>query len=212
MPLPLFLGALVHSRTRSKDLVDTLYRLGLSVSYERVLGLSADLGNYAISHFETDGTVCQSTLSIGVFTTSAVEKIDHDPTATSAHGSLHGTGITLFQYPDTEKPGTDRTIMRFYLQKTTTSRHSSSCALLPLFPNDPIMVMTPHSMNVVKEAVVVLNPWKTPMITFDQPLHCSRLQSKSSRCSQKHMGRVICRNAEWPTQQDGIAKSTWRFF
>ncbi|XP_078355447.1 uncharacterized protein LOC144640099 [Oculina patagonica] len=66
MPLPLFLGALVHSRTRSKDLVDTLYRLGLSVSYERVLGLSADLGNYAISHFETDGTVCQSTLSIGL--------------------------------------------------------------------------------------------------------------------------------------------------
>lgn len=36
-PLPLFIGALAHSRTRSKDLVDTLYRLGLSVSYDRCL-------------------------------------------------------------------------------------------------------------------------------------------------------------------------------
>ncbi|KAL9982820.1 hypothetical protein ACROYT_G004928 [Oculina patagonica] len=167
MPLPLFLGALVHSRTRSKDLVDTLYRLGLSVSYERVLGLSADLGNYAISHFETVGTVCPSTLSIGVFTTSAVEKIDHDPTATSAHGSFHGTGITLFQYPDTEKPGTEQSCVSISRrqQPADTPGHGPEAvsALLPLFPNDPkSMAMTPHSMNVVKEAVAVLNPWKTP--------------------------------------------------
>ncbi|KAL9955042.1 hypothetical protein ACROYT_G042646 [Oculina patagonica] len=40
------------------------------------------------------------------------------------------------------------------------------------------MAMIPHSMNVVKEAVAVLNPWTTPMITFDQPIYCSRLQSK----------------------------------
>ncbi|KAL9965395.1 hypothetical protein ACROYT_G029193 [Oculina patagonica] len=126
MPLPLFLGALVHSRTRSKDLVDTLYRLGLSVSYDRVLGLSADLGNYAISHFETVGTVCPSTLSIGhgVFTTSAVEKIDHDPTATSAHGSFHGTGITLFQYPDTKKPGTEQSCVSISRSGKTVQLHT----------------------------------------------------------------------------------------
>ena len=76
-PLPLFLGALVHSRIRSKDLVDTLYRLGLSVSYDRVLGLSADLGNTAISHFETIGTVCPPKVNISVFTTSPVDNIDH---------------------------------------------------------------------------------------------------------------------------------------
>ena len=82
--------------------MDTLYRLGLSVSYDRVLGLSADLGNTAISHFERIGTVCPPTLNIGVFTTSAEDNIDHDPTATSAQESFHGTGISLFQHPDTE--------------------------------------------------------------------------------------------------------------
>ena len=112
-PLPLFLGALVHSRIRSKDLVDTLYRLGLSVSYDRVLGLSADLGNTAISHFETIGTVCPPKINISVFTTSAVDNIDHDPTTTSAERSFHGTGILLFQHPDTENRGTDQRSFNF---------------------------------------------------------------------------------------------------
>ena len=101
-PLPLFVGALVHSRTRSKDLVSALYRLGLSVSYDYVLGLSADLGNTAISYFETIGTVCPPKLNIGVFTTSTVDNINHDPTATSAQGSFHRTGMSLFQHSDTE--------------------------------------------------------------------------------------------------------------
>ena len=104
--MPLFLSALLHSRTRSKDLVDTLYRLGLSVSYDRVLGVAADHGNTAISHFETIGTVCSPTLNIGVFTTSAVDNIDYDPTVTTAQGSFHGTGISLFQHPNTENRST----------------------------------------------------------------------------------------------------------
>ena len=79
-PLPLFVGALVPSRTRSKDLVSTLYRVGLSVSYDYVLGLSADLGNTAISHLKIIKTVCPPKLNIGVFTTSALDNINHDPT------------------------------------------------------------------------------------------------------------------------------------
>ena len=107
-PLPLFVGALVPSRTRSKDLVSTLYRVGLSVSYDYVLGLSADLGNTTISHFKIIKTVCPPKLNIGVFTTSALNNINHDPTATSAQGSFHGTGISLFQHSDTENHGTEQ--------------------------------------------------------------------------------------------------------
>ena len=112
-PLPLFVGALVPSRTRSKDLVSTLYRVGLSVSYDYVLGLSADLGNTAISHFKIIKTVCPPKLNIGVFTTSALNNINHDPTATSAQGSFHGTGISLFQHSDTENHGTEQRRFNF---------------------------------------------------------------------------------------------------
>ena len=36
----------------------------------------------------------------GYYTTGAVENIDHDPSSTSAHDSFHGTGVSLFQHPD----------------------------------------------------------------------------------------------------------------
>ena len=154
-PLPLFLGALVHSRTRSKDLVDTLYRLGLSVSYDRVLGLSADLGNTAISHFETIGTVCPPKLNIGVFTTSAVDNIDHDPTATSAQGSFHGTGISLFQHPETENRCTEQRSINF------TSRSGKKVTKLP------------ESYTLVPAVTVIKSEVPVPEVCGRQKPGCS---------------------------------------
>ena len=106
-PLPLFVGAYVHSKTRSKDTIDTLHKMGLSVTYDRVLSLSADLANSAIDHFESVGAVCPQSLKIGLFTTSAVDNIDHDPSSTSSQTSFHGTGISIFQHPSVDCAGTD---------------------------------------------------------------------------------------------------------
>ena len=43
--------------------------------------------------------VCPPALKGGHFTTGAVDNIDRDPSSTSAHGSFHGTGISLFEHP-----------------------------------------------------------------------------------------------------------------
>ena len=59
-PLPVYLGLLVHAETRKKTLVDKLYRLGLSISYDRVMQISADLGNSVCTQFEEEGVVCPS--------------------------------------------------------------------------------------------------------------------------------------------------------
>lgn len=59
-PLPVYLGLLVHAETRKKTLVDKLHRLGLSISYDRVMQISADLGNSVCAQFEQDGIVCPS--------------------------------------------------------------------------------------------------------------------------------------------------------
>ena len=165
-PLPLFLGALVQTKTRSKDLVDTLYKLGLSVSYDRVLGLSADLGNSAISHFETVGTVCPPTLNIGVFTTSAVDNIDHDPTATSAHGSFHGTGISLFQHPDTENRGTEQTRVSISRSGKKVSKLPDSYTLVPAAsvakdepPVPEVCGLKQPSCSLMNNAVAEENDW-----------------------------------------------------
>lgn len=60
-----------------------------------MLGVSSDLGNSAIRNFESVGTVCPPSLNIGVFTTSAVDNTDHDPSAISAQRSFHGKIVAL---------------------------------------------------------------------------------------------------------------------
>lgn len=46
-----------------------------------------------------DGVVCPAVLQKGLFTTSAVDNIDHNPSATTTTSSFHGTGISIFQHP-----------------------------------------------------------------------------------------------------------------
>ena len=45
--LPIYLGVLVHTKTRKRELVDRLYELGLSILYDRVLTILATI--YAIT-------------------------------------------------------------------------------------------------------------------------------------------------------------------
>ena len=44
-PLPTYVGMMLHAETRKRGLVDKLFSMGLSISYDRVLRLSAQMGN-----------------------------------------------------------------------------------------------------------------------------------------------------------------------
>ena len=44
-PLPTYGGLMLHAETRKRGLVDKLFSLGLSISYDRVMRLSGQLGN-----------------------------------------------------------------------------------------------------------------------------------------------------------------------
>ena len=111
-PLPAYLGLLVHAETRKKGLIDKLCDLGLSISYNRVLEISSEMGNRVGARFETEKAVCPSNLKLKLFTTSAVDNIDHNPSATTATGSLHGTAISLFQHPTRENHGQERAVVQ----------------------------------------------------------------------------------------------------
>ena len=80
-PLPVYLGLLVHAETSKKHLVDKLYRLGVSIFYDRVMQISGDLGNSVCAQFEADGIVCPSKLKKSLFTTGSVDNIDHNPSS-----------------------------------------------------------------------------------------------------------------------------------
>lgn len=107
-PLPLYLGVLIHSKTRKKELVDALFELGLCISYDRVMNISTSLGNNLCHHFEMEKAVCPPKLKGQLFTTAAIDNIDHNPSSTTAQDSFHGTGISIFQHPQHEASGVER--------------------------------------------------------------------------------------------------------
>lgn len=106
--LPLYLGLLIHTKTRKRDLVDVLFQHGLSVSYDRVMQASTDEANRVIEAFKHDGVVCPTNLRNGLFTTGNLDNIDHNPSATSARSSFHGTAISLTQHVTKNESGSIR--------------------------------------------------------------------------------------------------------
>ena len=87
----------IHAKTQNKDIIDTLFKLGLSVSYDRILAISTNLANAVIRQFEMDRLVCPVSLKRGLLTKGMVDNIDHNPGSTTATGSLHGTSVSLSQ-------------------------------------------------------------------------------------------------------------------
>ena len=98
LPLPVFLGVFLHNKTRKRELVDKFHELGLSVTYDRVLEISTDLGTKICKYYDRLNTVCPPQLIKGVFTTSAVDNINHQTSSTTAKSSFNGTGISVFQH------------------------------------------------------------------------------------------------------------------
>ena len=73
-----------------------------------MLPISTDITSSVIDRHEKDGLACPSKLRNGVFTTAAVDNIDHNPSSTSSQNSFHGTAISLSQHQTTKKSGTER--------------------------------------------------------------------------------------------------------
>ena len=102
---------MLHAQTRKREIVDRLFSIGLSISYDCVLRLSAEMGNSVSQRFHMEQVVFPSTMRGSVFTTAAVENIDHNPSATTAKDSFHGTGISLLQHPNVADEGVDHGIV-----------------------------------------------------------------------------------------------------
>ena len=88
-----------------------LYDLGLLVSYDTVLSISAHLGKDISELYKSEGVVCPRQLRHGVFTTAAYDTIHHNPSSNKALGALHGTAISLFYHPCHTNPAEARIII-----------------------------------------------------------------------------------------------------
>ncbi len=57
-PVPTYIGLMLHVQTRKRELVVRLFHLGLSVSYDRILRLTAQMGSNICEQFSREQVVC----------------------------------------------------------------------------------------------------------------------------------------------------------
>ena len=126
-PLPLYLAMKIHAVTRSRNLIDSMFSIGLCVSYDRLLQVTADIANGVCQQFAADDVVCPPKMRKGLFTVAAVDNIDYNPSSATAKDSFHGTGISLTQLPTHQTSGFDRGVL--VINPSTSS--SKSVAPLP---------------------------------------------------------------------------------
>jgi len=111
-------------KQESRGIIDSLHDFGLCISYDRTIAISTDVANAVCTRFEMDGLVCPPQAVSGVFTTAAVDNIDHNPSSTTSQGSFHGTAISLLQHPTNENRGRERPAIT--IDENLTGRHSLS--------------------------------------------------------------------------------------
>ena len=121
-PLPIYTALKIHGATRARSLIDTFYNLGMCISYDRFLSVSTEITTSVIERYEREGVVCPSKLRGELFTTAAVDNIDHNPSSTSSQSSFHGTAISLVQHPCNSELGTPRDTDVFDPSKPSTSK------------------------------------------------------------------------------------------
>ena len=143
-PLPTYVGIIVHAKTRMKGLIDKLFDLGLSIPYSRVIAISTNLGNQILSQFAKDNVVCPANMKQNVFTTAAVDNIDHNTSSSTATSSLHGTGISLFQHPTSKEEEGLRKCFTF----ESVMKEDKLLPLPESYASVPPLVMPKHDPTV----------------------------------------------------------------
>ena len=51
-PLPIYAALKIHGTTRDKSLIETFYKLGICISYERLFSISIEITNSVIESYE----------------------------------------------------------------------------------------------------------------------------------------------------------------
>ena len=98
-PFPLYVGIKLYLSS-TKIMIDVLASRGVSVSYSVVKGLSIDIANSVINHWNEKGIVVPPQAKKGLFTIIGFDNIDSNAKSSLSKSvsTLHGTIIVLHQF------------------------------------------------------------------------------------------------------------------
>lgn len=97
-PVPVYVATKVYGATTSKQLIDTMFQLGLSISYDRLHTILHTRAIKACLQYKKDKVVCPLEFELNTFTTGAVDNLDHNTSSMSAKKAFHNTVISLMQH------------------------------------------------------------------------------------------------------------------
>lgn len=107
MPLQLAVGIAIHQAVRSKLLVNMLQGFGLSVEYNRLLRVEAQIEASVLKRMEENGGLfLPPDIVKGRHVFFAIDNIDFAEDTYDGRNTLHGTAMAIYQkcHPDDERP------------------------------------------------------------------------------------------------------------
>jgi hypothetical protein len=113
-PFPLYVGFKLHVNDRQKGNINTFHALGMSVSYDRVMGERRNFAKAVSKRWAEDRVVVPTNIKRGMFVTSAVDNLDE-----SGRCEFHGTAMTMTSHPTHDNMGEDPPPLRLDNLKNT---------------------------------------------------------------------------------------------
>ena len=101
-PMHVSLSETVHDICRSKELIQILNRMGLSMSYNEVERLDNNLALRTIKRAGVHRVLVPPSIQPGLLIQGAMDNFDHEENTKSGIGGGHDTILMLFQNPDKE--------------------------------------------------------------------------------------------------------------
>jgi len=121
---------MLHAEMRKRELINKLFVMGLRVSYDRVLQVSAGSSNQVHNNFDLVMGVCPPGLHKGFFTTAAVDILHHNPSSTAASHAFHGTAISIAQHGVPDNTSSDSSVTH---NTADVSDNSKTVTPLPVY-------------------------------------------------------------------------------
>ncbi len=129
------------------------------------------------------------TLQNGLFTTAAIDNIDHNPSSTTAADAFHSTSISIFQHPEEELPeqglifdvGVDQKNVAVELPESYTTIFPAKTVpseyplqqVCPQEPprNDETRFFTVDETSGCKMFTVSIKPWRQIYLMWTKESH-----------------------------------------
>ena len=104
-PVSMYVRLKLYLTGRSKTIIDHLFHLGISISYDRVLSITKSLYGVLHRNYVQQNIFLPTNLQKGCFVVLVKDNIDKNASSNLVKSHYHGTSISLLQFPERENYG-----------------------------------------------------------------------------------------------------------